>query len=116
MTNVFPSTEELIPPVLLAKLPAKLVKDIADRYETLGEKYLTEEVYFDGRRINGMMFTSRIDNCLEEVVDAVFCILGWIFKVAHKGQAIPINAYSCLTGLIEVYSMLEAERYGGAQS
>lgn len=107
---VYPSMEELLPDVLRALVPAKLCDDMTVRYATLGEKYLTEKKYSDGRFINSMMDTSRIQNCVEEVVDAVFCILGWIFKCKVSGADYPHSAYVILRGLIEVYSLLEAEK------
>jgi hypothetical protein len=104
--NVYPSAEELMPSILKAKLPASLVDEIAVRYETLGDKYLTEAVSSDGRRVNGMMFTDRIQNCREEIVDAVFCILGQIFKDGVTGNQPDDNLYFLLEGLIEIYSGL----------
>lgn len=111
MTNgeVYPSIDELMPEILLTRIPATLAKDIATRYETLGTKYLTEHKTDDGRRVNAMMFTSRVANCLEEVVDSVFCVLGWIFKETENGEEPPDAAYSCLIGLIEIYGLLKAE-------
>lgn len=124
--NVYPSIDELMPEAMLGIIPASLAKEIAYRYETLGPKYLSEAHTKDGRPVNSMMFTSRIQNCREEVVDAVFCILGWIFKeIQREGHikhpsGIPIgnderfegppdSAYDALRGLITVYSILVAE-------
>lgn len=107
--EVYPSINELMPEILLARIPATLAKEIATRYETLGTKYLTEHKTDDGRRINAMMFTSRVANCLEEVVDSVFCVLGWIFKCGEEGEEPPDAAYSCLVGFIEIYSLLKSE-------
>lgn len=127
LNNVYPSIEELMPDSLLSIIPANLAKEIEERYRTLGDKYLTENTTEDGRRINGMMYTSRIDNGLEEIVDAVFCVLGWILKTSPKAAAhstlyytVPItppdSAYTALTGLIEIYSLLKAEQASGAYS
>lgn len=104
--EVFPSITELLPDVLLAKIPAKLADEMAVRYATLGEKYLTEKTHTDDRRINEMMFTDRIINCNEEVVDAVFCIVGQLFK--NKNTNAPSNPelYMVLDLLITVYSSL----------
>ena len=89
-----------------AFLPQSLVEEIAERYETLGEKYLTDQALPDGRRINGMIFTDRIVNCREEVVDAVFCILGQVFKDVHHGQHSPTeNLDVMLDGLVKIYSL-----------
>lgn len=106
MTSVYPSTEQLIPEVMKAKLPMSLVEEITERYETLGTKYLSEEE-FDGRPVNQMMFTDRIINCREEVVDAVFCMLGQIFKEQSNGsEEIDDNIYFILEGLTNIYSAL----------
>ena len=91
------------------RLPHRLVGELSMRYEHLGEKYLTEQLHVDGRRVNAMMFTSRVGNCLEEVVDSVFCILGWIFKASRSGKPIPRSAYPILDQLINVYTLLSAE-------
>lgn len=107
MNNVYPSVEELMPKILLTKIPESLACEIRTRYEELGVKYLTENVHTDGRFINAMMYTSRVANCLEEIVDAVFCILGWIFR--SQGGDIPDSAYICLDMLIDIYSLLSAE-------
>lgn len=95
-----------MPREILAKLPHELVVEIKERYETLGEKYMTDEVYPDGRRINGMMFTDRIENCREEIVDAVFCIIGQIFKDTPEPNGPSENLYFLLDGLIHIYSTL----------
>lgn len=115
MTNVYPSTEELIPEVFQAMLPASLVKEITERYETLGPGYVTDEKY-EGRFVNNMMNTSRIDNCLEEIVDAAFCMLGWAFKAKHSGKHIPDSCYTVLQSLCDMYTLLVSERESGAQS
>lgn len=109
MTNVYPNISELIPPSLEAKIPNSLYKDIANRYLTLGDKYLTEYYHIDGRPINGMMFSDRIQNCIEEIVDAAFCVLGEIFKRNVKGIDPGENLYTLLDGIIQIYSLLVAE-------
>lgn len=112
-----------MPKPLLSIIPSELAREIEERYEKLGAKYLTDQTTEDGRPINGMMFTSRIENCREEVVDAVFCILGWIFKVNHDIGADgekrfrihyhepepPDSAYDALRALINVYGICVAE-------
>ena len=108
-SSVYPSIGELIPPILETRLPSRLIAEMSMRYEQLGDKYLTEQLHTDGRRINAMMFTSRVGNCIEEVVDAAFCILGWIFKAKAAGRPIPESAYPCLDMLTSVYSLLSAE-------
>lgn len=108
--NVYPSVEELMPNILKSRIPDTLARDIEERYTTLGGKYLTEKSHHDGRLINNMMFSNRIQECLEEVVDAVFCVLGWIFKYTTKGEEPPNVAFSALTGLIEIYSILYVQR------
>lgn len=110
MTNadVYPSIDELMPEILLARIPESLARDIRERYSTLGTKYLTDERHTDGRRINAMMFTSRVANANEEIVDAAFCMLGTIFKAQANEEEIPDWAYQVLMGCIEIYSMLKA--------
>lgn len=107
---VYPSIEELMPELLLTKIPASLAREIEHRYVKLGDKYLTDNFTEDGRRINAMMYTNRIENGLEEIVDAVFCILGWIFKHLRNGTEPPEAAYQSLMGLIEVYSIMSVEK------
>lgn len=109
MTNVYPSISELIPASLEAKIPSSLYKDIANRYLTLGDKYLTEYVTVDNRPINGMMYSDRVQNCIEEIVDAAFCILGEIFKRTVKGIDPGENLYILLDGITQIYSLLVAE-------
>lgn len=82
----YPSISELLPQSMLAKIPPKLAEEITERYATLGEKYLTDALHTDGRRINGMMFTDRLVNCNEEIIDAVFCIVGQMFKDKNAGK------------------------------
>lgn len=110
MTNagVYPSIEELMPEVMLARIPESLARDIRERYATLGTKYLTDQVHTDGRKINAMMFTSRVANANEEIVDAAFCMLGTIFKAQANKEEIPDWSYQVLMGCIEIYSMLKA--------
>lgn len=106
LNKVYPSIEELIPKSLKAFLPQSLVEEISVRYETLGDKYLTEQILPDGRQINGMIFSDRLVNCREEVVDAVFCILGQIFKDVNHGKHEPSeNLSEMLGGLTKIYSL-----------
>lgn len=112
MTNTigYPSVDELIPYELKTRIPVALYDEIVYRYHTLGGKYLTEHKHDDGRRINGMMFTNRVENCIEEIVDAVFCILGWIFKHISEGSTPPDSAFTALEQLINLYSLLSMEK------
>lgn len=107
--GVYPSTAELMPEMMLNILPANLATEVAERYEGLGLKYATDKLHLDGRLINAMMFTSRVANCREEVVDSVFCMLGWIFESRVKTGTIPDSAYTILQGLIQIYGILKAE-------
>ena len=108
-TKPYPSIEELIPPSLEAKIPGSLYKDIANRYITLGGSYLTEFLTVDGRPINQMMFSDRVTNCIEEIVDAAFCVIGEIFKRNAKGIEPGNNLYVLLEGIIQIYSLLVVE-------
>jgi hypothetical protein len=106
--NVYPNLEELMPEVLLSRLPVTLVRDISERYLTLGGKYLSNEVHTDGRPINAMMFTSRVVNCIEEVVDGAFCMIGQAFKQQAAGEQPDDYIYDALMGLVEIYALLKA--------
>ena len=108
-TEPYPSIGELIPPSLEAIIPSSLYKDIANRYITLGSNYLTEFLTVDGRPINGMMYTDRVQNCIEEIVDAAFCVIGEIFKRTAKGIEPNANLYTLLEGIIQIYGLLVAE-------
>ena len=107
--SVYPSISELIPPALEAKIPSSLYKEIVNRYLTLGPAYLTGFLNVDGRPINGMMYTDRISNALEEIVDAQFCVLGEIFKRFARGIGPNENLYTLLDGINQIYSLLVAE-------
>lgn len=107
-SKVYPSIDELMPEPLMNMLPVNLARDISIRYETLGGKYLSAEFHNDGRQINAMMFTSRIVNCLEEIIDSVFCILGQIFKETVDGGEPADYLFDVLTGLINLYGLLKA--------
>lgn len=109
MNEPYPSISELIPPSLEAKIPSSLYKDIANRYTTLGINYLSDFYTVDNRPINAMMYTDRIQNALEEVIDACFCICGEIFKRNAKGIEPGDNLYTLLDGIIQIYSLLVAE-------
>lgn len=105
--EVYPSVQELMPDVLLAKIPQTLAINIEERYKTLGTKYLTEHKTEDGRLINSCMFGNSIQEALEEVVDAVFNILVLLFKHSQRNDhEIPNYTYDVLTGLIEIYTVL----------
>lgn len=105
----YPSIDELLPPLLLAKIPHKLAEEIKERYATLGEKYLTDALHSDGRRINGMMFTDRLVNMNEEITDAVFCVIGQIFKNKKNGIDSSENLTYILDGLIDIYTIASIE-------
>lgn len=113
MTNVYPSIEELMPRPLLNILPSPLVEDVVTRYRELGDKYLTYALHTDGRRINGMMYTDRVVNANEEIVDAVFCMLGQIFKDTSKGMEPRDNIYVALELMIKLYQILKLEEQSG---
>lgn len=97
-----------MPEVMQSVIPEALAREIRERYATLGTKYLSDQKHTDGRTINAMMFTSRVANCREEIVDAAFCMLGEIFKAQVADEDIPDWAYTILRGCIEMYSMLKA--------
>lgn len=110
---VYPNIMELLSPELQDRIPESLAAWIRERYETLGEKYLTDKQYVDGRYINGCMFKSSIQDALEEVVDAVFNVLVWHFKLRILDTPRPdiqASAYSALIGLIELYALLKSEQ------
>lgn len=113
MNNVYPSIEELMPEPLLNLLPGPLAADVAARYLNLGEKYLTDALHTDGRRINGMMYTDRVVNANEEIIDAVFCMLGQIFKDTSKGMEPRDNIYVALELMIKLYQILKLEEQSG---
>lgn len=109
-SEVYPSIQELLPDTLLSIIPAKLAQDITERYERLGPAYATENRFKDGRFINGMMYTNRVENAIEEIVDAVFCMAGWIFKAEARELEPPDSAFLALNALIDCYSLLMQER------
>lgn len=113
MTNVYPNIEELIPSILRSKLPATLIEEVTERYETLGFKYVSEEITDDNRLINSMMYTDRIINCREEIVDGVFCILGQILKEQLVEKNPPDILYDLLVNLSEIYSTLKFMEHEG---
>lgn len=92
------------------------MSEIKERYETLGGKYLTMYQHEDGRFVNGMMYTDRIENCLEEIVDAAFCMVGWIFKCKAKGLEEPYVGLKILGELVQIYEELKAEKANGTYS
>lgn len=112
MQMVYPSAEEILPDIMLARVPASLASEIRERYELLGPKYVTDKVHTDGRLINGCMFKSSIQDALEEIVDCCFNVLVWIMKLDKAGtiQYTGANAYQVLMGIIEIYSILVIER------
>lgn len=113
MNNVYPSVQEILPSVMMSIIPASLAQEIDKRYTELGPKYVTDTVHDDGRKVNGCMFKSSVQDALEEVVDAVFNVLVWMFKlenVTEPGNSSYNNAYSALRGLIELYSLLTVEK------
>lgn len=110
MNQAYPNIDELMPPLLQTRIPMQLGEEIKRRYNELGDKYQTMNQHTDGRFMNGMMFTSRIDNALEEIVDAVFCMLGHVFRCTARGEEPSENIYTALTGLIDIWSLLTVEK------
>jgi hypothetical protein len=113
MDNAYPNTDELLPNMLLAKVPASLVLDITRRYKEYGPKYMTDGFHIDGRQINACMQRNSIQDAIEEVVDAVFNVLVWIFKLSKDnsayGQHAGQQATSALAGLVDIYTLLAIE-------
>lgn len=108
--DVYPSIGELMPEAITARLPVMLAEEIRERYSKLGTKYMTDEQHSDGRFINACMNNSSIQDAIEEIVDAVFNTLVWIFKTRIAGHGFNDNAYQVLIGLIEIYALLIAEK------
>lgn len=108
-SEVYPSIEELMPSSLLSRIPVVLANEVAIRYDTLGGKYLTDQHTDDGRQINACMFNDSCQDAIEEVVDAVFNVLVWIYKGSLKNK-IDDDAYTCLMGLLEIFSLLYTAR------
>lgn len=77
MDNVYPNTDEIMPPAIRRRLSTFVVQDIQDRYAKLGPKYIGPLMHTDGRRINQCMTNNSAQDALEEIVDAIFnvCIL-----------------------------------------
>lgn len=119
MNNVYPSINEILPTYLLSRVPSSLVEEIKERYAILGPKYVTEQIYSDGRSINGCMLKSSVQDAIEEVVDAVFNTLVWLTKLSHEndeqGFRVSENAGHILLGLIEIYSLLCMEKEADAR-
>jgi hypothetical protein len=122
LDRVYPSIEEILPEVLLARVPASLASIITERYRTFGSKYVTQDTY-NGRLVNSCMYKSSVQDALEEIVDATFNTLVWIFKLSDvdswsgKGEYYDeagMEAMAVLMGLIEIYSLLMSakERQG----
>ena len=100
--------QELLPEELQARVPASLSAWITQRYEELGGKYLTDDIRADGRVVNACMNKDSVQDALEEVVDATFNVLVWLFKLRLEGKE-GESAYSALLGLIELYALLVTE-------
>lgn len=108
--GVYPSIEELIPQILTHRLPASLQDSLKTRYEELGGKYLTKEEYIDGRLTNACMFNNSLQDAVEEVVDAVFNNLVWMYKHERRNGKVPTVAMETLSGLIEIYSLMKIQK------
>lgn len=109
MTGVYPSFEELTPGVIRAVLPVTLYDVLEQRYKDLGPRYLTDQFYNDGRQINGCMFKSSVQDCLEEVVDAIFNTMVWMFK-ERIGLGDSDNSVNIFHGLVAIFTSLAIER------
>lgn len=110
MFEVYPSIDDLMPHVMLGLIPGALAQEIKERYENLGLKYLTNKRTEDGRWINACMDKSSVQDAREEVIDAVFNTLVWIFKGYKSKDGISPNSYPVLKNLIECYSILLTEK------
>lgn len=110
LLEVYPSIDELMPHVMLGFVPGALAQEVTERYENLGLKYLTNKKTEDGRWVNACMDKSSVQDCREEVIDAVFNTLVWIFKGSKSEQGIAPNAYPVLKNLIECYGILLTEK------
>ena len=84
--------------------------DLTDRYRELGGKYATDEYDQEtGLPINSCMQRDNLQECYEELVDAVFNILVYIYRNPRlKG------GHTILSTLMAVLSSLDHEdRYPG---
>ncbi len=73
-------------------LPTYLLEDLQERYEKLGGKYASEEIHEEsGLRINSCMDRDNMQECYEELVDAVFNCLVYIFRNPERGHTLLIS-------------------------
>lgn len=85
-----------------------LVKSLTERCEKLGEKYATEEIHEEsGLKINSCMNRDTLQELYEELVDAVFNCLVYMFRFPGRknGGAKPLLAL-----LLEACSQVDIEK------
>ena len=54
------------------KIPASLMTLISKRYEEHAPEYISDDMHFSGKPYNKCMFSDSLQECEEEIVDAVF--------------------------------------------
>ena len=78
-------------------VPGHLVFDLKERYRTLGEKYATDEIHEEsGLRINSCMQRDNLQECYEEIVDAVFNVLVFIYRAPDSLKGVGHQIYEAL--------------------
>lgn len=94
------------------ELPIDLMKSLTQRYEQLGEKYATDEIHEKtGLKINSCMHRDTLQELYEELVDAMFNCLVYLFRFPGRGSS-RILFGVLLDACIEVEA--ERERYGSS--
>lgn len=101
--GMYPSIEEILTEPVRRKLNARLIADIAERYEKHGLEYISERKLPDGRFINMCMLNDSAQDALEEVADAVFNTIILSMKQRYVGGILRhlVAAYDDLVALRE---------------
>ena len=68
----WPSITELKGSPGNTKIPDSLMALIQKRYEEHAPEYISDEMHFSGKPYNKCMFGDSLQDCEEEIVDAVF--------------------------------------------
>ena len=90
-TTTWPLIEDLIAKAPDNWLPDYLQTDLSRRYEQLGAKYASDEIHGGtGLKINSCMTRDNMLELYEELVDAIFNCLVFMFRFPDKARGTEI--------------------------
>ncbi len=87
------------------EIPEDLLKIVRERYVAHSPEYVSDEIHHNGKPYNKCMFSDSLQECEEEIVDAVFNAM--IYNTRAELGATWLSNPTLIEKLIEVWELLK---------